>query len=157
MKFDKVNQDVLKRLIKEKDVTYGTGKDNVWFYILSEGNCAVYAVHKNDWYINLFDVQKPNVKRLDNLGRHIQDMMDAATKELKDTGDMQCLDYKKKLYAKALTDETGQKVWVNPKLLEYFDTVNARYFGTDAESPVVVLEGSVFAGVLMPINIRNRR
>lgn len=154
MNYLKIQTEVLKRLMKEKEVVYSKEEGGYW--LLNDRAFLAVFIPKCFMFLNVENSKaaKPtgNLNRL--YGREYDYSKAALTgmsKVIHDPimGDIEC--------AEVITTE-GEKVrtWINKKFLKYLDT-EARFFIKDTQSVVLVKEymtGDQVVAIICPVRDR---
>lgn len=154
MKYDKINQDVLKRMVKEKEVMWC--KDDTWFYLMMENKCGIWKVHKFLWYLDLATEgpSRNNIRKFDNMVKFF-DIDYEKVHPLEKTVEYTTLPKGKKAgMVRVFTNRDGEKIYIDNDMLAYFDETYARFYGSAPNAPLYVFEGGDCVGCILPINRR---
>lgn len=149
MKIDKIQMDLLKAWYKD-DRKFNT----IYRYGEHDGNICVtdqhgvYIIPKSLFVLDLrifdstpLDFERMGLLKLEQDSRRLDYKYSIEQKDTKATVNVLKFD-----------EEDGEEVWINKKLLRYFDEkYPITYRGINKKSPVFVYEDGVMVGIVLPI------
>lgn len=152
MKFDKIQQEILKAAFK-RDETHNE-KCFQWLHFETDDNVcvvdhgvAIYIIPKKHWYLDIEKVfEKPPVQLQDLL----KEQWDA--KEVDDLMiEKQIPTDKHSVRVFKGREEDSPEIWIDVRLLKVFDLDWCTFKGTKHNAPLFVYENGELAGAVLPI------
>lgn len=151
MKFEKINQDVLKRMVKEKEVLWD--KDEDWYYILSDDKGAVFKIHKCLWFLDLeSDGPSRNMVRRFNGAKKFFELGND-DRLLKYNGEIKLHPANNKIQLVVLETDAGEKIYIQQRFLALLDR-NLRFYGSGPRSLVHIYEGEHPVAAILPVVLK---
>lgn len=151
MKFDKIQQEILKAAFK-RDETHNE-KCFQWLHFETDDNVcvvdhgvAIYIIPKKHWYLDIEKVfEKPPVQ------------LEALMKEENDAEDVTDLmterqtPDKKMVRIFKIDKEDSPEIWIDSKILKVFDLDWCTFKGKKHNTPLFIYENGELAGVVLPV------
>ena len=151
MKFDKIQQEILKAAFK-RDETHNE-KCFQWLHFETDDNVcvvdhsvAIYIIPKKHWYLDTEKVfEKPPVQ------------LEALMKEENDAEDVTDLmterqtPDKKMVRIFKIEKKDSPEIWIDSKILKVFDLDWCTFKGKKHNTPLFIYENGELAGVVLPV------
>lgn len=154
MLYAKLNQSILKRMLKKDRIAWA--HDNHCIYMCTADNSACYRLFDDEYFLKT--PESPEVEGLSKkFGRRMIELskyIPADMEELKPTGAqfVDIIGKKKRIRAEYKT-ASDNVIYINPELLQYFDSKLMHLFKSADSCEVYVFEYDLCRGLVLPIRV----
>ena len=152
MKWEKINNNIIKRMYKEEKVIYHN--DGNFTAVMNKNYTSAVVIPNCFLYVDMGKSKYNEVNEC--IDRYFETVEDIKTNKYKLT-----LNYIKKInvYTKEVnaavfhSNEMDFDVYIDTNLLKDFSTTDCEFYGTSKTGVVSIIENNILVGVVCPIRI----